>query len=168
MTLLTEAAYTCVSRLEALQSHQRAVSAYYADFNALAKRSMTEVDARKQERNLRAEIMSSAVKDVLRHCNVGTLECHSVEQALTAKKRKVAEDIHRSSRAVEDALRGHLDSLPLPSERLLEVDEHADSCLLNFEQDIQRLRDAMDGVDLSRIDEAEAQQARFMARWAER
>jgi dGTP triphosphohydrolase len=167
MTVLIEAADTCVTRLEALQSRQRAVSAFHADFNALAKRFVTEVDARKQERNLRTDVMSPAVKDMLKHCNVGTPESSSVEQALRARRRKVAEDIHRSSRTVEDALRAHLSSLPVTSERLLEVDGDTDARLLDFEQDIQKLRDAVDRVDLALIDEADGKQARFIARWAE-
>ncbi len=167
MSALTEAAKTCVSRLEALQSYQATLSAYQADLSAPAQRSVTDVDAEKQGRALRKEVVSPPMKDVLQHWNVLMLENGSVEAALWARKRKLEQDVHQSSTAFEDALGAHLNCLPTNSEQLLETDISADGDLLEFEREMEKLRDAVDRVDLACIDAEDETQARLMARWAE-
>lgn len=172
MTVLTEAAETCVKRLEALLSYQSAVSAYHADFEALAQRFGNEVDAGKHGRKPRTEVISPAVKDVMKHWNVAISESGSVEQALCSRKGKVEQEVHRSRAMVEDVLRAHLNSLPASSERLVEktdtgadADADADADLWKLEQCMQKLQDSLDGIDLARLDE-DGRQARFVKRWA--
>jgi chromosome segregation ATPase len=165
MTTITEAAETCVNRLEAFHSYQAAVSAYREEFDCLARRFVTRIDAQKQSRNRQAEITSSAMKDVLNHWNVSTPETGSMDDGLWHRKQKLEQDVQRAGSSLEGALRAHLNTLPMETDRLTEMDTDLDKDVNTFEQDVQKLREAMDRVDLTSI-EGDETQARFMARWA--
>lgn len=110
-------------------------------------------------------VVSPCMEDALKHWNVVIPESGSIEQALWAKKRKVNQDAHRSSATVEATLWAHLNRLPMNSERLLKTGTSVDADLLKFELDIQKLRDAVDGIDLAVIDQENGPQARFVERW---
>lgn len=169
MTVLLEKAATCVSRLEALQSYQDAVSAYRADFNALAQRHESEMDAAKHDSNPRAEAISGTMQDVLTHWNIPTPEYGLAEHALLARKGRLKQLVHRSRTTVDDSVRRLLEDLPISSERLLQTESGAKSHILRLEQDMQELRNVMDRLELTRIDEDKESgpKARFLARWTE-
>jgi hypothetical protein len=167
MNWLNRAAQTRVDQLAALQSYQRAVSAYQEDFNGHAQRFLADVEAGKEGRKRRTETISPALKDMLTHLNLSIPEGGSVEQALLARKRKPEQDVHRSRTTVEDLLRVHHNNLPVNTEQLLETKSNADGDLLRFEQNIQKLRDSMDRLDVERVmEERDGAQGRFVARWA--
>ena len=128
---------------------------------------MAEVDGGKQGSSPAAEVMCPGMKDVLKHWSVSTSERGSVEQALWARKRKVEQDVHRSRTIIEDMIRAHHNNLPENPGRLVETDWNADVDLLKFEQDIQRLRESMDRIDLKSIDEEDECQGRFVETWSE-
>ncbi len=112
------------------------------------------------------EATSLALKDVMKHWTISISESGSIEQALWARKRKVEQDAHRSSIAVEDILRKHHSSLPMDCAQLVDIDPGTDTCLLTFEQDIQKLQDSMDMVDLAGTEGEDKRQVRFVNRWA--
>ena len=101
----------------------------------------------------------------MKRWNVPVSESGSVEQALWARKRKVEQDAHRSSIAVEDILRKHHNSLPMDCTKLVDIDKGTDACLLIFEKIIQELQDSMHRADLAGIEGDECQ-VRFVNRWA--
>ncbi len=170
MTVLTEAAGAFVDRLEAFLSYRTAITAYQADFKALAHNFEKAVNpakqGAKQGRKPYREAMSPAMKDVMKHWTVPISENSPVEQALWAKKRKVEQNVHRSSVAVEDILRKHHSSLPMDCAQLVEIDPGTDTCLLTFEQDIQKLQESMDMVDLEGTKGEDERQIRLVNRWA--
>lgn len=165
MTVLIEAAGAFVDRLEALLSYRTALTAYQADFQALAHGFEKEVNSGKQVRKPYRGATSPAMEKVMKHWNVPISESGSVEQALWARKRKVEQDARRTSVAVEDILRKHHNSLPMGCAKLVDIDTGTDVCLLEFEKDIEKLQDSMDRADLAgpEVDEC---QVRFVNRWA--
>lgn len=165
MTVLIEAAGAFVDRLEALLSYRTALIAYQADFQALAHGFAKEVNSGKQVRTPYRGATCPAIEDVMKHWNVPISERGSVEQALWARKRKVEQDTHRTSIAVEDILRKHHDSLPMDCAKLVDIDTGTDACLLKFEKDIEKLQDSMDRTDLAGT-EGDEGQVRFVNRWA--
>lgn len=167
MNLLTEAAETCVGRLEALQTFQTTVSAYRADFDALSQSFVTNVANAKQGRKPTTEPMSPSMQDVLQHWNVSILEGGSIEHALWLQKRKAEQDVRRSSKIVDEALRSHLDTLPMYSEQFKEESSGAETDLLKFEQRMQKLRFDMESIDMASTDAEDEAKARFLARWAD-
>jgi hypothetical protein len=168
MAALTEAARAWVSRLEILQSCQVAISAYRQDFNCLAQRFVAEVDAQRHSRDGGKRSLSPAVVGVLSHWNVQVTEKGSVEQALRSRKLKLEQDVQRAGTTVTDAVRDHLRTLPMNTEQLLGTGTTADQDLDEFEEEMRKLKEAVDQVDLASIDNENRAQSRFLARWSEK
>ncbi|KAF7511288.1 hypothetical protein GJ744_004853 [Endocarpon pusillum] len=167
MTVLIEAAGAFVDRLEALLSYRTALTAYQADFQALAHGFEKKVNTGKQVRRPYRVTTSLAMEDVMKHWNVPVSESGSVEHALWARKRKVEQDVHRSRIAVEDIIRKHHNSLPMDCANLVDIDTGTDTCLLKFEKDIGKLQDSVDRADLAGTEGTEGDecQVRFVNRW---
>ena len=166
MTTLTEAARTFLSGLERLHSDQMAISAYREEFDTLAQNFVTPVDARRDRRHRREESVSPATGGLLRHWNVHMPEKGSVEQALWFRKHKLESDVQRAGTAVTDALHAHLNAVPLNTDQLLMTGTDADKDLDELEQEMAKLKEAVDRVNLASIDNEDSARARFLAKWA--
>jgi hypothetical protein len=157
-----------VNRLEALLSYQSAISAYRTEFDALALRFGNGDEAGKNSMGPCTEVISPAVKDVMKHWNVPISESGSVEQALCSRKQKVEQDLRRSGGTIEEVLRAHVKCLPAIDERLLDIDTGTGADLLKLERTLQKLRESSDKIDVAGAvgKEEDGRQARFVNRWA--
>lgn len=140
---------------------------YRADFNSLSHRFATNVANAKQVRKPPTEPMSPSMQDILQHWNVSIPGGGSIEHALWLQKRKAEQDVRRSGSMVDEALRSHLDTLPLHSERFKENSSDAEADLSKFEQRLQKLRLDMESVDMACTDAEDEAKARFLARWTD-
>lgn len=167
MATLTEAARTCLSRFERLRSYQLAILAYRQEFDNAAQNFASEVDARRDERHREKGTQSPARDGLLSHWNVHIPEKASIEQALWFRKQKLEQDVQRAGTAVADALHAHLNLLPTNTERLLEMGINAEKDLGELEQEMGKLKDAVERVNLASIGNEDRARAGFLARWAE-
>lgn len=166
MTTLTEATETYVTRLEALKAFQTDISTYAKEVNTRAADFWSQVEARPQRRKPPENPMPSALSDMLHHWNVLMPENGSVEKALVARKQKLKQDVLQAGAAIEDSLRAHLDTLPTNIESPVETKAVAEKDMADLEENMHKLRQAVDAVDLGRIDSDSEAKSRFLARWA--
>ena len=152
----------CLDRLEALQSYKNALSIVREEMQALHQPPEGSKETGKQVPG--TEDTPPALKDMLEYWNIPT-GVSSIEPGLMSKKLKLQKEVDRSIRNLDDVFLSYLKTLPLDVTQLLQH-EQGTGDLDTFDQEIQKLKKALDQVDVACLEGKNDYRARFLEKWA--
>lgn len=159
---IANSAESHVGKLEALNSHREAVAHLGEEIRVAGSSQAVEHAASRPPSHEAGE--NSPSKSMLERWDIASPTAARVQRDLMLKKQKLSQDLEKAKKDLEKVLKLNRPAssfdVDLQPKQTTQTDD-----LDTFEKDIQRLRDAIESVDLSSLKEADPHKARLLARW---